>query len=144
MDEAVEKIEFTPEELVEAYKRTGIVPIFESWGERRDIDGENDKLCACAVTAVLADKFGLDKVDELLEGIDLHGTVVPAKMLGWTKDETEWFIQGYDDGEIPEWRRRTYTKEKLEWYDFGAECSSAVIEAFGMKIKSGNEDEEEI
>lgn len=103
----------TPEQVVDAYRRTGWRPIQEAFYDR--INGQH---CGCGLSVLVGDA---EKVLQM-DGYIGRRLQLFANELGLTADYVSGFIRGYDgDGGGPWWGSEKF----LGWQD-GRACWEAV------------------
>lgn len=114
----------TPEEVVEAYRKLGIKPVFGIWG--RQEGGE----CGCALTAMVANKVGFNTA---LNGIYGQSyTFIRDTLQDYDEDYLYGFVHGFDyASEHPDRGNNYY---RTGFYD-GVATRKAVEDAFGVMKK---------
>jgi hypothetical protein len=110
-----------PERVIDAYQRTKLQPVRQSWVERRDEQGGEQK-CACGLSAVLiADE--LMSFEEILE-IEKQGHEPDAgQSLDISKQYERGFVCGFDGEPMYPGRPDQF---RLGWED-GQAAASAVF-----------------
>lgn len=78
----------TPEQVIDAYRRTGWEPVQDEWFDK--IDG---KVCGCALTAMIGSE------NRLREIMSMPGELeeLIAAELGLSEDYVIGFVQGFDE-----------------------------------------------
>lgn len=103
----------TPEQVVEAYRRTGWRPIQEAFYDR--INGQH---CGCGLSVLVGDAEKVLQM-ECYTGLRLQ---LFANELGLTADYVSGFIRGYDGDGGSSW----WDSEKLLGWQDGRACWEAV------------------
>jgi hypothetical protein len=133
-----------PKAIVEAYKVTGIEPMFEDWGYQRL---DTKKYCGCALTAFSAsqskyiDAF-YQRAQEAYGGIGI-GFIEKTLNGEYTNSYLWGFVNGYDD--IPASSPPEYVAEEyMAGHKDGSEARALVIAEYGTSIHNyGTEPEDE-
>jgi hypothetical protein len=116
----------TPRQVIEAYRTSGIVPVYGDWGYVATVAGKNVK-CGCALTALAACKSSFD---EVLSGLGSSDEVFEylSKLLGYRIGYLEGFVAGFDNHHIT---ISDHSDEYTTGYNHGKETRILVDEALG-------------
>ena len=113
----MKNMNFTPADVVAAYQKTGLKPVFGTWG-----DGIH---CGCALTVYCAAQgVRLEGIQE----IDVYDIVdFFAEKLDVSSRQIEAFVRGYDQNQPTSAEQRPGLSQA---YVLGKQCHSVVREAY--------------
>ncbi len=113
----------TPEQVLEAYQKTGINPMRNDYCYLDD----NGEKCGCAITALLTDKIGWEDTNSAIY-TKVRLSAYISEELGLESDYVEGFIYGFDGFSA---------RKNTQGYVDGAQAKELVGEKIGFKFESG-------
>lgn len=121
----------TPEQVVEAYKKTGLHPVDGVWVHRRLLEKDEVMLCGCALSAVCCSKGESVAAEfEIISYYSGQGYGGVAHHLGYELKLDPGYIQGFMNGFDDE-EEMEDTPEYNQGYKDGLAARAEVFDEFG-------------